>query len=69
LPPRLLQSPSRPIVFGFFYTSGDFNNVKCGANLDQTVTAVGYGTDPVGGDYWLIRNLWGEAGYIKITRI
>ena len=51
------------------YTSGIFNNVKCGANLEQTVTAVGCGTDSVGGDYWLVRNSWGEVGYIRITKV
>ena len=36
------------------------------------VQLVGYGTDPVGGDYWLVRNswspTWGEKGYIRLAR-
>ena len=55
------------------YKSGVFNNVNCGTTLDHAVTAVGYGTDPVGGDYYTVRNSWGsswgEAGYIRIARV
>lgn len=33
---------------------------------------VGYGTDPLLGDYWLVRNSWGtrfgEDGYIRVRR-
>lgn len=55
------------------YDSGILNSTKCGTQLDHAVAAVGYGTDPVGGDYWLVRNSWGlswgESGYIRIARV
>ena len=54
------------------YTSGVYNDAAgCGTTLDHAVMAVGYGTDSVGGDYYLIRNSWGsswgEAGYIRFA--
>ena len=40
--------------------------------MNHCVTVVGYGTDQTQGDYWLVRNQWGErwgeAGYIRIAR-
>ena len=40
--------------------------------LDHVVLVVGYGVDPVQGDYWVIRNSWGdgwgEAGYVRLAR-
>merc|ERR1719333_535238 len=38
------------------YTGGVINDSSCGTSLDHAVTAVGYGTDPDGGDYYLVRN-------------
>lgn len=54
------------------YKSGVYNDAAgCGTTLDHAVMAVGYGTDSVGGDYYLIRNSWGaswgEAGYIRFA--
>jgi hypothetical protein len=53
------------------YQSGVLTGA-CGANLDHGVLAVGYGTDPTGGDYWNVKNSWGtswgEKGYIRIAR-
>jgi len=47
------------------------DNAQCGTNIDHAVTAVGYGTDAVYGDYYLVRNswgtVWGDAGYVKIA--
>jgi len=41
-------------------------------DLDHAVQLVGYGTDPVYGDYWLVRNSWGanygEYGYIRLKK-
>jgi C1A family cysteine protease len=41
-------------------------------DLDHNVQLVGYGTDEVYGDYWLVRNswttLWGENGYVRLKR-
>ena len=55
----------------FYYDSGVYNG-DCGAEIDHAVTAVGYGTDPNSGNYWLVRNSWGtgwgESGYIRIAR-
>lgn len=55
------------------YTSGVITSDKCGANLDHGVTAVGYGTDAVSGDYFLVKNswgnTWGEAGYVRIGAV
>jgi cathepsin L len=41
-------------------------------DINHAVTLVGYGSCPIHGDYWLVRNswspAWGEKGYIKIRR-
>jgi len=52
------------------YTSGIFDNPKCGTNLDHAVVATGWGVEN-GQEYWIVRNSWGtgwgEQGYIRIA--
>lgn len=58
-----------------FYKSGVYNDRACGnskQDLNHAVLIVGYGHDSVQGDYWLVKNSWGEdwgeSGYIKMAR-
>lgn len=62
---------SRP---GFrFYSGGVYTEAGCKHapdELDHIVSLEGYGSDPFGGPYWLLRNSWssewGDGGYIKM---
>ena len=53
------------------YSQGVFDGCSYSQNidLDHVVQLVGYGTDSKEGDYWLVRNSWGnrwgENGYIR----
>ena len=58
-----------------WYSEGVYKEVACKTkedDLDHAVLLVGYGTTAGGEDFWLIRNswskLWGEDGYIRISR-
>ncbi|XP_060653855.1 procathepsin L-like [Drosophila nasuta] len=55
-----------------YYQSGVLNEPSCSQSVDHCVVIDGYGTDSVGGDYWLVRNSWGEnwgeKGYIRMAR-
>ena len=47
-----------------FYHSGVYFEPTCGntdADLDHEVLAIGFGTDPVGGDYWIVKVRRSEA--------
>ncbi|KAL4464826.1 hypothetical protein ABPG74_011387 [Tetrahymena malaccensis] len=56
------------------YEGGVFDGCDYTANMNvnHAVVLVGYGTDEVEGDYWLVRNSWGtkfgENGYIRLRR-
>lgn len=56
-----------------FYNSGVVNPSRCDPDgLNHAVLAVGFGTDPTEGDYFIIKNSWGtkwgEQGYFRIAR-
>lgn len=57
------------------YRKGVYYGVHClnkPRRLNHGVLVVGYGTDPTGGDYWIVKNSWGskwgEEGYIRMSR-
>ncbi len=57
-----------------FYHSGVYSDPVCQggvANLDHSVLAVGYGVDPVHGQYYIVKNswstYWGDMGFIHIS--
>ena len=55
-----------------FYSSGVFDDVDCGTDLDHAVLATGYGVEG-GQKYYNVKNSWntgwGEEGYIKIAAV
>jgi cathepsin L len=55
------------------YTGGVISGKACGTNLDHGVLIVGYDTDAKLGDYWIVKNSWGQAwgiesGYVRLAR-
>ena len=53
------------------YTSGVITQgSNCGTVVDHAITAVGYGTDPTYGGYFLVQNSWGtswgDQGYVQL---
>lgn len=43
------------------YSKGVYNDPSCSTQLNHAVTVVGYDTDPVGGDYYIVKNSWGTG--------
>jgi C1A family cysteine protease len=60
-------------LFSFLnYQEGVYNDPECAGTIDHAMLLVGFGTDPVYGDFWLLKNSygsdWGENGFIRMTR-
>jgi len=54
------------------YQSGVYDDDSCGAEVNHSVTLVGYGSEQ-GEDYWIVQNAWGtswgESGYIRMAQM
>jgi len=50
------------------YTGGIYTGE--GEGVDHVISVTGWGADPAGGNYWWVRNswgeFWGEMGYIRV---
>ncbi|XP_034481595.1 cathepsin L1-like [Drosophila innubila] len=54
------------------YQGGVFDEPSCQGGVNHGVVVVGYGHDDQGGDYWQVKNSWGQSwgenGYIRMAR-
>lgn len=41
------------------YASGVYFQENCSKSINHAMILVGYGHDPRGGDYWIVKNSWG----------
>jgi cathepsin X len=52
------------------YTGGIVSDE--GEGVDHVISVVGWGDDPVEGQYWIVRNswgeFWGEMGYVRVAK-
>jgi C1A family cysteine protease len=52
------------------YVSGVITSTSCGTTMNHGVLAVGWGTSPSAGPYWIVENswatTWGQYGYVLI---
>lgn len=54
------------------YKRGVYVQENCCTAHTHAPLVTGYGTDPVYGDYWIVKNswgtTWGENGYARVAR-
>ncbi|CAA7025686.1 unnamed protein product [Microthlaspi erraticum] len=68
---------SQPVTVGLdtslfqFYSKGILTG-HCETGISHSMLVVGYGTEPDGTKYWIVKNSWspewGESGYVRIER-
>ncbi|XP_077977898.1 cathepsin L2-like [Glandiceps talaboti] len=72
--PISVSIDASPYTFKFYH-SGIYNDPACRSSYYGTrhaVLTVGYGSNGLGQEYWIVKNswgiIWGERGYINIAR-